>query len=88
MLTLALRLGKTLSELQGGLSASELMLWLAYDRENPLSDRRGDIQAAQIASAVYQSQGVKVGLSEALLQWGNPDEESADDFENFFANLA
>ncbi|MDE9447832.1 phage tail assembly protein T [Xenorhabdus bovienii] len=87
MLTLALRLGKTLSELQGGLSASELMLWLAYDRENPLSDRRGDIQAAQIASAVYQSQGAKVSLTDALLQWGNPDEESADDFENFFANL-
>ncbi|MBI6550211.1 phage tail assembly protein T [Xenorhabdus lircayensis] len=88
MLTLALRLGKTLSELQGGLSASELMLWMAYDRENPLSDRRGDIQAAQIASAVYQSQGAKVSLSDALLQWGNPDEEEQDDFEHFFANLA
>ncbi|MBD2812200.1 DUF4035 domain-containing protein [Xenorhabdus sp. Vera] len=88
MLTLALRLGKTLSELQGGLSASELVLWLAFDRENPLSDRRGDIQAAQIASAVYQSQGAKVSLNDALLQWGDPDEEKSDDFENFFANLA
>ncbi|CDG20590.1 protein of unknown function [Xenorhabdus poinarii G6] len=48
MLTLALRLGKTLSALQRELSASELMLWMAYDRENPLSDRRGDIQAAYI----------------------------------------
>ncbi|MBD2786205.1 DUF4035 domain-containing protein [Xenorhabdus sp. DI] len=88
MLTLALRLGKTLSELQGGLSASELMLWLAFDRENPLSDRRGDIQAAQIASAVYQSRGVKVSLNDALLKWGHSGEEEQDDFENFFANLA
>ncbi|PHM22296.1 phage tail assembly protein T [Xenorhabdus ehlersii] len=87
MLTLALRLGKTLSELQGGLSASELMLWMAYDRTSPLSDRRGDIQAAQIASAVYQSQGAKISLSDALLKWGDSDEEKRDDFEDFFANL-
>jgi hypothetical protein len=88
MLTLALRLGKTLSELQRELSASELMLWMAYDRDNPISDRRGDIHAAQIASAIYQSQGAKISLSDALLTWGNSDEEKKDDFENFFANLA
>ncbi|AOM42982.1 phage tail protein [Xenorhabdus hominickii] len=87
-MTLALRLGKTLTELQNGLSASELMLWRAYDRINPLSDRRGDIQAAQIASAVYQSQGAKISLSDALLEWGNPDEDKQGDFENFFMNLA
>ncbi|WP_439153463.1 phage tail assembly protein T [Xenorhabdus santafensis] len=88
LLTLALRLGKTVAELQGSLSASELMLWMAFDRENPLSDRRGDIQAAQVAAAVYQSQGVKISLNEALLQWGNSDEAARDDFEQFFANLA
>ncbi len=90
MLTLALRLGKTLSALQRELSASELMLWMAYDRENPLSDRRGDIQAAQIASAVYQSQGAKIGLNDALLKWGNTNEKAAtaEDLENFFTNLA
>ncbi|PHM51016.1 phage tail assembly protein T [Xenorhabdus sp. KK7.4] len=88
MLTLALRLGKTLSALQRELSASELMLWLAYDRLSPLSDQRGDIQAAQIAAAVYQSQGVKVSLNEALLQWGNQDDAQQDDFEHFFAHLA
>nr|WP_279627420.1 DUF4035 domain-containing protein [Xenorhabdus kozodoii] len=47
-----------------------------------------NFQAAQIASAVYQSQGVKVSLNDTLLKWGNPDEEKQDDFENFFASLA
>ncbi|WP_269450589.1 phage tail assembly protein T [Xenorhabdus poinarii] len=46
------------------------------------------MQAAQIASAVYQSQGAKIGLNDALLKWGNTNEETADDLENFFTNLA
>ncbi|MEQ1967756.1 DUF4035 domain-containing protein [Xenorhabdus nematophila] len=46
-----------------------------------------NFQAAQIASAVYQSQGAKISLSDALLKWGDSDEEKRDDFEDFFANL-
>ncbi|CDG91785.1 Gp14 [Xenorhabdus bovienii str. feltiae Florida] len=91
MMTLALRLGKTLHELQRDMSASELLCWMAYDRRSPLSDRRGDIQAAQIASAVYQSQGGKVKLEDALLQWGaDPpqDDQALSGLEGFLSNLS
>ncbi|WP_167386033.1 phage tail assembly protein T [Xenorhabdus miraniensis] len=88
-MTLALRLGKTLSELQREMSASEWLLWLEYDRLSPLGDQRSDIQAAQIASAVYQSQGVKVSLHDALLQWGEPDTDpdGASGLEAFLSTL-
>lgn len=36
LLTLALRLGKTLQEICNQISAEELFLWQAYDRESPL----------------------------------------------------
>lgn len=36
---------------------------------SPLGDERADIRAAQIVSAVYGAQGVKVPLNEAILQW-------------------
>ncbi|MDC9605615.1 phage tail assembly protein T [Xenorhabdus griffiniae] len=89
-MTLALRLGKTLHELQREMSASELLYWLAYDKVNPIGDRRGDIQAAQIATAVYQSQGVKVSLPDILLQWGEPEEDNnnASGLEAFLSNLS
>ncbi|MBD2786415.1 DUF4035 domain-containing protein [Xenorhabdus sp. DI] len=90
MMTLALRLGKTLSELQRDMSASELLLWLEYNRLSPLGDRRGDIQAAQIAAAVYQSQGGKFTLHDTLLNWGEPETEpdSAPGLEAFLSNLS
>ncbi|MBD1229132.1 phage tail assembly protein T [Xenorhabdus griffiniae] len=90
-MTLALRLGKTLHELQREMSASELLYWLAYDTISPIGDRRSDIQAAQIATAVYQSQGGKVALPDILLQWGEPEEDSDNDnsgLEAFLSNLS
>ncbi|OKO99382.1 phage tail assembly protein T [Xenorhabdus eapokensis] len=90
MMTLALRLGKTLHELQREMSASELLCWLEYDRLSPLGDERGDIQAAQITAAVYQSQGGKVALRDALLQWGEPEAEPdrSSGLEDFLSNLS
>ncbi|MDX7992965.1 phage tail assembly protein T [Xenorhabdus littoralis] len=90
-MTLALRLGKTLHELQRDLSASELLCWLEYDRLSPLGDRRGDIQAAQMAAAVYQSQGGRVGLKDILLQWGEPatpDDDNLSGLQAFLSNLS
>lgn len=52
------------------MTASELMMWIEYDRKSPVGDIRGDIQTAQIVSAIYGSQGAKVPLSDAILQWG------------------
>lgn len=86
---LALRLGRTLHELKQTLTASELRMWIEFDRLNPISDRRGDIQAAQISAAVLNSQGAKLSLDDLLLQWSakEPNEESAE-LEGFFAALA
>jgi len=88
-MTLALRLGRTLHELKQTLTASELRLWIEYDRENPISDRRGDIQAAQVATAVLNSQGAKVKMEDVLLQWREPEPvQENNGLEGFFAALA
>jgi len=69
MLTLALRLGMTLQDLQQNMSAEELFLWQAYNEDSPLSDARGDIQAAIVAASALQAQGAKVTPMDLLPQW-------------------
>ncbi|KVJ92014.1 phage tail assembly protein T [Enterobacter asburiae] len=75
-MSLALRMGRTLSELRQNMTASELLMWIEFDRQSPVGDIRGDIQAAQLVSAIYGAQGVKVPLDDAILRWGG-DEQSA-----------
>ena len=88
-MTLALRLGRTLHELKETLTASELQMWIEYDRVSPISDRRGDIQTAQLATAVLNSQGAKVKMEDVLLQWREPEPvEENNGLEGFFAALA
>lgn len=88
-MTLALRLGRTLDEMKQTLTARELRMWIEFDRINPISDRRGDIQAAQISAAVLNSQGAKVSMDDVILQWNAPEqEESSAGLEGFFAALA
>ncbi len=82
LMSLALRMGRTLGELRNTLSVGELMMWAEYDRENPISDIRADIRNAQLVSAIYGSQGVKVGIDEATLQWSSSEEE-ADEGDPF-----
>ncbi|MCS5452495.1 DUF4035 domain-containing protein [Enterobacter huaxiensis] len=86
-MTLALRMGKTLSELMASLSVSEFRLWLAYNAKSPIGDTRGDIQTASIVSAIYGSQGGKVKLEEALLKWGDSETEEKSAFETFLEGL-
>ncbi|EEQ5751894.1 TPA: DUF4035 domain-containing protein [Escherichia coli] len=81
---LALRMGRTLSELRREMSASEIMMWAEFDRISPLGDERADIRAAQIVSAVYGAQGVKVPLNDALLQW---EKEQAEGVSDPFAEI-
>ncbi|WP_141744660.1 phage tail assembly protein T [Pseudomonas juntendi] len=69
MLTLALRLGMTLQDLKQNMSAEELFLWQAYNEDSPLSDARGDIQAAIVAASTLQAQGAKVTPMDLLPQW-------------------
>ncbi|EOC1196132.1 phage tail assembly protein T [Cronobacter sakazakii] len=88
-MTLALRLGRTLDELKQTLTARELRMWIEFDRINPIGDRRGDIQAAQISAAVLNSQGAKVSMDDVVLQWNAPEQEDSNDgLEGFFAALA
>lgn len=68
-MALALRLGKTLCELIQQMSAEELFLWQAFNRESPISDVRGDVQTAILAAAVFQAQGAKVTALELLPKW-------------------
>ncbi|EOZ7939583.1 DUF4035 domain-containing protein [Cronobacter malonaticus] len=88
-MTLALRLGRTLHELKQTMTASELRMWIEFDRQNPISDRRGDIQAAQVSAAVLNSQGAKLSIDDVILQWNAPEqEENSAGLEGFFAALA
>ncbi|MBP2856183.1 DUF4035 domain-containing protein [Dickeya oryzae] len=80
-MALALRMGRTLSELRQTMTASELRMWIEYDKLSPISDTRGDIQTAQIVSAVYGAQGVKVALTDAMLDWLG-EEKDVDPFGN------
>lgn len=78
-MSLALRMGRTLSELRQSMTASEMLMWIEYDRISPVGDIRSDIQAAQIVSAVYGSQGAKVPLTDAILQWGGEEQQTDKD---------
>lgn len=89
-MSLALRLGRTVHELTQTLTASELKMWIEFDRLSPIGDRRGDIQAALVASSVYRSQGGKATLEDMLLRWGQQQEEVDDgaSVEDFLEKLA
>ncbi|MEX9781905.1 DUF4035 domain-containing protein [Providencia manganoxydans] len=91
-MTLALRLGKTLAELTSSLDVSELRMWMAYDKMSPISDRRGDINTAMIASAVLNAAGVKVSVSELVPVWdqnaANEEAESNDPFEAWLSGMS
>ncbi|HDI3023511.1 TPA: DUF4035 domain-containing protein [Cronobacter turicensis] len=88
-MTLALRLGRTLHELKQTMTARELRMWIEFDRLNPISDRRGDIQAAQVAAAVLNSQGAKVSIDDVLLRWDESgQEDDSAGLEGFLAALA
>ena len=78
-MVLALRLGKTVQEICNQLSAEELFLWQAFDRESPLGDQRADVLAAITAAASFQAQGAKISALDLLPSWRaeppEPDEQ-------------
>ena len=88
-MTLALRLGRTLHELKNTLPASELKLWMEFDRISPIGDRRADLHAAQITAAVFNAQGGNVSLDDALLKWQAAEVETEENgLEGFLGKLA
>lgn len=83
LMALALRMGRTLAELRQTMAPSELLMWAEYDRISPIGDVRGDIHNAQLVSAIYGAQGVKVPIDEAVIQWAGNEEgvSQKDPFE-------
>ncbi|TGE23176.1 hypothetical protein C9F07_02875 [Salmonella enterica subsp. enterica serovar Poona] len=54
----------------------------------PSRDTRGDLQAAQSATAGFNTHGAKATMSDMLLRWQrDPDEEGADPFAGLEAAL-
>lgn len=80
-MTLALRLGRTLHELRSSVTASELKMWIAYDRVSPIGDWRGDVQAAQISAAAFNAQGGKANMAELVLKWGGEEDGGGETTE-------
>lgn len=73
-MSLALRLGRTLQELRQTITASELKMWVEFDRISPIGDWRQDAQAAQISVATLNSQGGKFTIPDVMLKWGEQEE--------------
>lgn len=84
---LALRLGRTLGELQRSLSVSELRLWAEFDKISPIGDERNDYHAAQITAATYSAQGVKAEIADTLIRWGVQEEEEEDEWADMEARF-
>ena len=74
-MSLALRLGRTLHELRQTMTASELKMWIEFDRISPIGDWRSDAQAAQISVAMLNSQGGKFTIPDVMLKWGEQEED-------------
>lgn len=74
-MSLALRLGRTLHELRQTITASELKMWIEFDRISPIGDWRADAQAAQVSVATLNSQGGKFTIPDVILKWGEQEEE-------------
>ncbi|MEE6802143.1 DUF4035 domain-containing protein [Escherichia coli O8:H10] len=73
-MSLALRMGRTLHELRQTITASELKMWIEFDRISPIGDWRTDAQAAQIAVATLNSQGGKFNIPDVMLKWGEQED--------------
>lgn len=73
-MSLALRLGRTLQEMRETLTASELKMWIEFDRISPIGDWRGDVHAAQISVATLNAQGGKFTIPDVMLKWGEQEE--------------
>lgn len=87
-MSLSLRMGRTVSELRATITASELKMWIAYDRLSPIGDWRGDVQAAQVSTAILNAQGGKATIDEMLLKWGKAEEEEEiSGFEEWMSGL-
>ena len=88
LMSLALRMGRTLHELRQTITASELKMWIEFDRISPVGDWRSDAQAAQISVAMLNSQGGKFTIPDVMLKWGEQEEGSeVSELEEWMSSL-
>lgn len=77
-----------MQELRQTITASELKMWIEYDRISPLGDWRADAQAAQISVAMLNSQGGKFTIPDVMLKWGEQEEVAeVSELENWISGL-
>ncbi|WP_276852080.1 phage tail assembly protein T [Enterobacter oligotrophicus] len=87
-MSLALRMGRTLHELRQTMTASELKMWIEFDRISPVGDWRADAQAAQISVAMLNSQGGKYTIPDVMLKWGEQEEGAkVSELEEWMSSL-
>lgn len=63
-------MGRTLRELRETMTADELLVWQARNRESPIGMDREDFHAAQIASAMGGGK-----IVDRMPRWGEVSEE-------------
>ncbi|WP_323841572.1 MULTISPECIES: phage tail assembly protein T [unclassified Moraxella] len=82
MFKLALALGRTVSELERGLSYDELIEWQAYDRIDPFGGFRQDLQTAYLLYA--KAGGTNCTVADFLPVDPNPMiDEMREEYEQF-----
>ncbi|WP_156565334.1 DUF4035 domain-containing protein [Metakosakonia massiliensis] len=86
-MSLALRMGRTLQELRQTITASELKMWIEFDRISPIGDWRQDVHAAQIAVATLNSQGGKYTIPDVILKWGEEEGADPSELEEWISNI-
>jgi len=67
-------MGRTVRELLGVLDSRELTEWMAFDAVEPIGGRRGDVQAAVVASTMANiwrgKDGKALGVQDFLPEYG------------------
>lgn len=69
-------MGRTLRELREEMTADELLIWQARNRESPIGLDREDFHAAQVASAIGGGK-----IADLLPRWGQ-DASDGDPMDN------
>ena len=67
---LALRLGRTIEELEEALTADEFFRWKAFNLIEPVGDDRMDILIGLLASVVANTNGNKSTADDFIPRWG------------------
>jgi hypothetical protein len=81
---LALAFGVPVRVLQRQMDSREFAEWMAYSRIEPIGDKRGDYQAALIASTTHNAVasafgGKSVNMNEFVLTFGPPRKQTPEE---------